>query len=353
LESGPSTGSYSIDFLRIYRTNTGTTGTEYQLVVELDHAAGSFIDTVANSDLQEVLPSASWAPPPPDMRGLISLPSGSLAGFSGKVYCESMPYLPHAWPASYQVPVDAPIIMIGSYGNNVLVVTEGQPYVMTGQAGSRMTEKLEIGYACVSKRGFVDMGYACIYPAVNGLMLVGMGDVRLVSANLLTQKDWEAFNPETIHAYLWDGKYVAFWTNSSGYEGFIFDPATQDLTLHSVPATAGYTEPATGKLFICSEGEIKEWDGNISYLTATWKSKEYILPNPLSPSCGQVFASAYPVTFKLYLDGVLHYTRSVANSKPFRVLGGKLATKCSVEIESNTTISQVLLSDSMAELARV
>lgn len=346
------TGSYNITHKRIYRTNTGSTSTEYQLVATIAVATATYSDVTASSDLGEVLMSSAWIAPPATLSGLTATPSGSLIGFYNNVFCESVPWMPHAWPAEYQVPLDATIVAVGSYGNNVLVVTTGAPYISAGAAGSRQMEKLEQGYACISKRGFVDMGYSCIYPAINGLMMAGMQGVQLATQGILTQADWQALSPSTIHAYLHDGKYIAFWTNSVS-SGFVFDPVTGDFTLHDIPATAGYHNPATGALHIVSDGQIRQWEGGSSNLSVTWKSKVFTMPFPHSLACAQVLASAYPVTLTVYADGVLRDSRTVQDKQPFRLSGGVKADVYEFEISGVNVVTAMHVASTMQELGQI
>lgn len=350
MSAGPS-GAYNITHKKIYRTNTGSSTTEYQYVMTVAVAVTEITDSVESEALGAVLASSGWDAPPADMAGLFATPLGTLCGFSGNLFCESEPYLPHAWPVGYQVPLDEDIVAAGSYGNNLLVVTTGAPYLATGSPGSRVFEKLEMGYACVSKRGFVDIGYACIYPAINGLMMAGMGNVQLATAGILTQADWQALNPASIHGYLHDAKYVGFWDNDLS-EGFIYDPQTGDFVLHDIPATAGYHNPATGTLHVVSNGQIVPWEGG-SAKTFIWKSKVFVMPAPHNFACAQVTAAAYPLTFKLYADGVLKHTQTVSGIQPFRLPGGFRADRYEVEVSGSSVITAVSVADSMQELGQV
>lgn len=344
---------YNLSQKRIYRTNTGTTSTEFQLVATIAIANATYSDTVASANLGLVLPSESWDPPPPGLHSITPLSNGALAGLYKKQVCFSEPYQPHAWPLAYRKPLDSLGIALGAYGNSVLVATESFPHVVTGSHPEAMgIERSEEGGACVSKRGLVDLGYAVIWPAPQGLMLAGMSGIRLLTKDLFTQEDWAALVPSTIHAYLWDKKYVAFWTNSSGYAGFIFDPATNDLTYHSIAATAGYHDPLTGVLYLVVGGQIVTWD-SATALSAVWKSKKFVLPKPANFSCAQVQADAYPQTVKFWADGALIHTRSVANANPFRLPGGFLPDSYEVEVTTTAAVTRVTLATSLAELAEL
>lgn len=350
---GAPAGAFNITLKRIYRTNTGSGGTDYQLVATVPVATTSFADTVESVSLGSVLASVSWVGPPADLHSLIALPGGALAGLSGNELCFSEPYMPHAWPTEYRLSFDGKGVALGAFGNNILVVTDGVPYLVAGSHPSAMTpERLEEGYACVSKRGMVDMGYALIYPAVNGLMLVGMGAVKLLTQGMINQRDWSALNPASIHAYLWDKKYVAFWQNGTGTEGFIFDPTTGDLTYHSIAATAGYHDPATGVLYLVSGGNIVTWSTG-DELTAAWRSKRFVLPYALTMACAQVLAQGYPVTAKFYAGGVLRHTRVVLGPDPFRLPGGYRARDYEVEVSGERGWTMLALATSRQELATI
>lgn len=356
--TGP-VGAYNITHKRLYRTNTGSSGTDYQLVRPgaypdglIPIAVTDVLDDCPSDALGSVLASADWDGPPDDLHSLILLPCGALAGLSGNELCFSEPYLPHAWPVKYRFSFDADGVALGAYGNNVLATTKGGAYVTAGSSPASMSppERLEEGYPCVSGRGMVDMGYSVIYPAADGLMLAGMGEVRLLTRGLIDPKDWAALAPETIHAYRWDGKYVAFWENGTGTAGFIFDPATGDLSYHTVEATAGYHDTLTGTLTLAGDGDLFTWNTGDA-LTAVWKSKRFVLPYRHNLSCAKVKADGYPVTLKLYADGALKMTKSVAGPDPFRLPSKFRPERYEVEISGDEAVTAVALASSNEELA--
>ena len=132
---------------RIYRSNTGSTNTQFQFAGEVGYTATSFTDTQDAATLGEVLPSATWIGPPDDsslypdgpLKGLISLAQGTMAGFTGKRFCLSEPFLPHAWPIQYRITTEEDIVAIASTANGVAALTDGQPYFITGTEPSAMT----------------------------------------------------------------------------------------------------------------------------------------------------------------------------------------------------------------------
>ena len=341
------TGSYNVTQKRIYRTNTGSSATEFQRVATIAVATTTYSDTTISAGLGEVLPADEWDAPPADLAGLTALPNGIMAGFSGQTICLSVSYQPHAWPVAWQIPVDYDIVGLGAFGTSLLVVTKGVPYVLTGTDPSSMTlEKMEVGHACVSKRGIVDMGYSIIYPAPEGLVVAGMGQFVLGTAKILTKKEWSAFSPSTISAYLYDGQYVGFY---NGTAGFVFNPTTGDFTTLDFYATAGYSNPATGDLYLVVGGNIVKFDGS-SAKTYTWKSKPFRASKPTNFAAMQVDADSYPVTAKVYADGVLKHTETVADGYPFRLPSGFVADEWEVELTGSAIVNTVVLASTMKEL---
>ena len=366
LIGGPATPEHGVGYsnivsMRIYRTNTGTATTAYQFVKEILISDGdSAVDDVESANLGDVLPSENWTPPPAGLKGIITLPCGALAGFYDNVLCFSEPFQPHAWPAPYQISVDHEIVALAAYGNDIMVTTEGVPYIATGSHPvSMVAEKLEAGYACVSKRGMVDLGYGAIYPCAFGLMAAGVGKVDLVTKGIITKQDWMSLGPESIHAYSWAGKYVAFWGTKTvlghATEGFVYDPTTGDFTLHNIAASAGYHDPLTGDLYIVA-GEIPSqyvavWDGADTNAAATWKSKKFPSGNSLLTCC-KIKADSYPVSVSLYADGVkVMDSHQVGGSNAFRLPGGVRPDVYEIEIVADTGVNLIAMAGSMAELA--
>jgi hypothetical protein len=353
--SGMSTSpgaDYNIVSKNIYRVNTGSTTSEFQYVASVAVATTSYADSKASADLGEVLPSATWIAPNSTMVGIISHPGGFLVGFYKNVICPSEPYMPHAYPAQYQITVDAEIVAIGAYGNSILVVTKGMPYIITGSTPGQLSlpEKLEKGEACILKRGFVDMGYVCVFPGPSGLWVAGTGSVELATASLMTKKEWVAYSASLVFAVQYGNLYIGFMATG----GFIFDTATGDFSTHDITATAGWYDRTEGKLYLVVGGTIVEWSTGSSVHNLTWKSKKFQVPFPVNFGAAQVFAAG-PVTIKVYADGTLKQTETQgsASASPFRLPSGFRATNWEVQIEGSYEVTSVFIASTMSELAQV
>lgn len=354
LPAAAPVGTYNVATLDIFRTNTGTSGTEYQYVASVTIGTASYSDAKENSTLGFVLDSTEYLAPNAGLKGLITLPFGSLAGFYDNVLCFSETYQPHAWPAGAQYSLADKIVSIASFGNSVLVTTTGFPYVVTGNTPTAMSvERFEEGYSCISKRGTVDMGYSVLYPTPLGLMSVGTNGAKLLTEGVCTVDEWKALKPETAHSYAYGGKYFAF-TDAGAYA---FNPADGTYVQLSATnllgtVTAGHSDTSTGNLYLMAGANIVKFDGGVAYTPFVWKSKVFIAPYPLNMSVLQVFAAG-SVTVKVYADGVLTSTSTITDSDPVRLPSGFRAVQWEVEITSSTPITQALMSTSMAELSQL
>lgn len=341
------TGAYNITVKRIYRTATGTTGTEYLHVADVLIANTSYADSIATVNLGSAIVSTYWDMPPANLHSLKMHPSGFMVGISGKDICFSVPYMGHAWPESYRIAIKSQPVGLGIFGSSVLVLTDGQPEVITGTDPAYMTkELLEVNQACVSKRGIVEIGYAVAYPSPDGLILIGSGMAKNATENLFTRDQWQALNPSSILSAFHDGRYYGF----SSVDKFIIDFTGEDVKNIDVAPTAVYSDLNSDTLFLQVGADIVSWDTGAA-LSLTWRSKIFVAPGPTpSPGVAQVRAAAYPVTFTLYADGTLKHTQTVTSQLPFRIAGGYYATEFEFQVVSTKTIYSVNTASTMSSL---
>lgn len=346
------TGAYNIATKRIYRSVTALDETTLMFVAEIPVATTAYSDAVDASALGEELLTDGWIAPPTDMHSLVSMPNGMMAGLSGKTLCFCVANQPHAWPVAYQLALDAEGVGLGVYGNSVLVLTEAQPYIAMGTSPDAVVlERLEIDQACVSRRGIADMGYAVAYPSPDGLQVIGAGVAKNLTANILTRTQWQALKPESILGVCHDGKYFGFYNTGTVTGGFILDPAREDMVFIDTFATAAYSDPKTDTLYLVVNGEIVQWDAGASNMTATYTGKLYDLPYPANFCVAEVLATAYPVTFKLYGDGTLRFTKTVTSKEPFWLPSGFLCDSLYISMEMTTEVKRVSLAESIEELS--
>lgn len=346
---------------RIYRSNSGTAGANYQYVGEVAISATWFVDNVPNDSLGEVLPSFGWIGPPDDnsalypdgpMLGVVALPNGILAGFSGNTLVLSEPYLYHAWPLEYRIAFEEKIVGIASISSGLLVATTKRPYVVTGVHPSAMAvSNLNVKQGCVSKRGLVDMGKYALYPSPDGLVLVEGHNAEVITEGLFTREQWQArFNPTSISAYEYEGKYLAFYNNGvDPPAGFMFDPrggvnAFVEITAHM---NAAYFDELEDTLYVNDAGNIRRWAQGSTFNTYTWRSRVMLAPRPTNFAAVRVEAvndlNTSPVTVEIWADGALRTTAVLNNSvTPYaRLHSGFLAKAWEVVITGTNPVSHV------------
>lgn len=353
--SPPPTGNYNIATRRIYRSVQGTSGVGYLFVAEIPVANTSFTDTVLAASLGEALPSLDWNAPPSDMAGLCLMANGIMAGFSGKDICFSEPFIPSAWPIAYRLQSDHKIVGLGAFGTSLFVGTEAFPYIINGVDPSGMSMiKLPQRQACVSKRSIVDMGFGVMYSSPDGICLADTSGVRLITQGLLTRDEWQAFAPGSIHATQIDGRYFAFYDTGTKQGLLVLDNTgdgaqlwESDLYYH-----AAFNDVKTDALYLASQGSVQKWDSGEAFLSYAWKSKIFVLAAPENLAAAQVLAKSYPVTMKVYADGVLKHTQSVANGDAFNLPSGFRAREWQFELSGSAEVTAAFLSSSKVELKR-
>ena len=367
---------------RVYRSNTGSTNTQFQFLIEVPFTTTSVSDTTSSFANGEVLPSDTWIGPPDDntslypsgpLQGLIAVANGVFAGFTGKRLCLTEPFLPHAWPIDYRITLEEDIVAIGSVTNGIVALTDGAPYFVTGIDPSAMTAvKLDIAQACINKRSVVDMGDYLLYAGPDGLVAVSGGAGEVVTNGLISPKQWnDNFNPTTYRAFRHENTYVAFYSGG----GFVYDPRAGEAALSTISYTGevrgGYMHDKNGELYVIVGNKIKKYRGGTASKTLKWKSKQYVTPKPVSMGWVSVHAQAYPVTVKVWADGnqIAIYTISYSNNaytqtvtlpngastgtlrEPIMRLPAVVGQVWEVQVEGSVQIDEVCLAQSMDEIA--
>ena len=335
---------------RIYRSTTGS----YLFVAEIGITDTTYVDATAAADLGEVVPSLTWSEPPAELRGLINLPNGIMAGFKGRdvYFCD--PYHPHAWPVQYQQSLDYPVVGLGRMDTTLAVLTTGTPYFIQGGHPDSMTVvKSDLEQSCASKRSIVSSNGAVIYASPDGLVMLSSSGSKVITEQFFTRAQWQAyFKPDSIHAYQHDLKYIAFYDNGTTQGSFVYDLTSGALITTSIYATAGFNDLQVDKLFVVgTDRAIKPWfeGAGKSYV---WRSKKFTFPKPLSMSCAQLDAETYPMTAKFFVDGVLAYTHTVADRVPFR-LAAVAGRDWEVQLEGSAEVFGFAMAQNMMELSDV
>jgi hypothetical protein len=288
---GSTPAARNITKQRIYRSQTGQSGTYLYLIAERSAAATDYADAIAVDAFQEPLPSADWNPPPDDLAGLVAMPNGMMAGFSGRrvFFCE--PFRPHAWPEKYALTCDSGIVGLASIDNALIITTEANPYIAIGATPASMQmDRIDSNWPCINARGIVDLGYATCYPTHEGLVLVqGNGGTALVTASMFSRDDWKRLAPESMLGAQLSGRYVAFFDTVTA-EGEVVAGSMAIVTGEGAflsrtdtRARATYFDVGEAALYYVPHEADEIWrfdDPSGALTTQYWQSKQFVLPYP-------------------------------------------------------------------------
>lgn len=351
-------GSYGLgQKRRIYRSQQGSSGAgSFLFVQEIMATLASTTDSVASASLGEPLPSETWLQPPSNLKHLTGMWNGMMAGISdGAVrFCE--PFLPYAWPAAYEIiPTDGKPVALATFGQNLVVLTSNRPRVVTGGTPEALDDQpIEFRQACVSARSAVSLGHGVVYACPDGLAYIGAGGTKVLTEGIMLREDWQALGPTTIIGTQYQGLYIGFYMSGGAYsKGFTIDPRNpQGIYFYDFGYPVAHFDDINSALYVLSGTSIQKWHAGTA-LTATFRSKVFRQPKPVRAfSCAEVVADAYPVTFKLYADGALKHTETVASRAAFRLPSGYIAMDYQIEIVTANPVQGVVMANSMDELAQ-
>lgn len=343
---------------RIYRSNAGSQSAAFQFAQELAVAVSSFTDTVDAAALGEVIPTIGWAEPEAGLIGLSGLPNGIMAAFKGNAVSFCEPYVPYAWPASYVVTTESPIVGMAAFGQTLFVGTEGAPYFISGSDSASMSaQKLDSNQACVSRRSIAAVQGGVLYASPDGLCVADTAGVRVISTGLYSREEWQALVPSSMFAVEHESIYYLFYNTGTVRGCITFDLAAKKLgAVNSLTsATAAYVDRVADALYVVDGTAIKQVHGASTRLTGVWKSPLVVFPSQSGLAWLKVLglqSSDAPAVLKWYADGALKHTVSVTSIDPVRLPGGRYLEH-EIQIESKARITAVMLAGNTQELQSV
>lgn len=352
-----------INRIRVYRSQTSATGvTDFYFVKDLTIPNTFFDHLIATDPLNEAMSTAHFDIPSANLEGITALPNGIMAGFYGKTLAFSEPYRPHAWPQSYELKTDYPIVALAAFGSMLAVMTTGTPYLVDGTHPDSMAmRRLEENLPCTSARGVVDLGYAAAYPSHTGLVVIDGSGARVVTKELFSREQWANLSPSTIRAGTFDGRYV-FTFNGSMPRGGTEKAAMIDLMgatpyLIRLDATIEslFSDQASGKLYIRVGDIVTSWDdpASATHLSQRWWSKEAVLPYAVNFGWllvrGKQIDPTFAFTLDIFADGALVFSTSEINT-PVRLPSGFRAETWELALTGTVEITSISLAETVDEL---
>lgn len=361
---GPPAGEYNITHKRLYLSTTDATGTAIlRFWKEIPAGAVTFSDKVDFTMLGEALPERALVPPPADLFGLMDHPAGFMIGFSGKRVYRSEVFKPFGWP--YYSPVADEIVGGAIMGQATVVCTKGDTYLATQADPVTLTPvRLDGNQPCVAKRSIRAFKGGVVYASPDGLVMVDQtGGIGLVTEELLTREQWQAYRPESMHANVHDNRLFCWYDTGAARGGLIFDltRGAMSMTRTDVYATASYSDGRRDELFLAlPAGGVHKWGGGALPLAMRCVSKRYLLERAQNIGAAQVLAAAYPVTFRLraVIEAVggareVVVEHVVQSGRPFRLRGNYRARSYEFTVEGTAAITEVTVASTLGNVTAV
>lgn len=336
-----------LEHKRIYRAQRGV----YMFVAEIPITSTTHTDELGSDQLGEPCPSVGWDMPPTTMFGLISGAGGVCAALDSEEpysirFCD--PYHLHAWPSDYQQTVDYPTVGLGHFGNTWVVLTKGHPYLLTGLHPRNLSMVPAKFYQpCLSKRSIAVTGGDVIWASPDGLVSLGSSGELILTADIFTPFDWRERNPESIIGAWHEGWYVGSYDAGDGRKTFRFNPATREwVDMPGIAATAMYRDTVGDALFMAVGDQIVKFRGG-DPLEFTWRGHQ--VTTPLTDFTAARLTGTYPITFKLFRDEQLVYTKVVGSDEPFKLPSG-IGRTWEVEVSGKESVLGIVLSSTEADI---
>ena len=322
-------GYAPIKEIRVFRTPDSGAVDEYFLVSSIPvlgtpAGAVAFRDNLDASSLNEQLAYRNSYPPDPALRGLLSLPNGSLMAWKGNQLHFSDAYRAWSWPPGYVKPLGN-VQIIGAYpiGTGALVITTGSPFLVSGITPDGMTASHVTGanQAGVSKWAIAEVGEYLIYASHDGLVAVaGTQSSMTISARYFTRETWReryAAGLDSMRFSVWDGRLIVF-SGSNQFTPFMLDvdEAGGEMTeLPDLQACCAIVSQLSDQCYFANGTTLYQFAGGDA-ATARWRSGDRILP-PSNFGAASVRCTGTWI-IKLYGDGALLHTETVTGAAHFR-----------------------------------
>lgn len=351
---GAEPAGRNITAWRSYRTNVGTQGADFQLEGEYPIATKTATVTKPNSELSEICPTTLWAEPPANLRGLVNMPNGVMAGFFDNTICFCEPFVPYAWPVAYQLTVPYPVVALGVFGQTLVVLHQGGVDYISGSDSASMSVQKDVSkQACLSKTSVALVEGGVAYVSSQGVCIAAGQGVELVTKGIYLRQDWEALNPASMIGGYAEQTYFCGWSNGIANGVLMLHLPTQKLTTIDITCSAVFTDSKTDTIYLAQGTNVVKLFGGSDRRTGTWRSKVFVNPQH-TPFAWLTIESAFehPITVQWYGDGVLRYTVVLNNRLPVRLPAGRYLEN-EVEVITKARWNSLTMASTTQELQAV
>ncbi len=359
---GTMTENYrAISAVRIYRTATGTSGTQFFFVDEVGPDENTpYVDERPDYELGEELPSEGWYPPEGGQDILESMPNGILVSSKGSTLNFSHAYLPHAWNPLDSIDLGRPIVAMKSHESGLVAVTDSGPFLISGVSPDAMTAtKMSVPHAALNSYAITRAGQGVIYASHDGLVMVSgaTGSIQ-ASMKLWTRADWDSLVGDqgaNIALAAHDGKVIIFGDPGGAYVVDV-DEAGGALSRCDDLGQAAFVLPNTDRVYFAKSNIISMFQGSTTEQRRFyWQSKLFKLSKPTNFSIIEVDCDG-EVLVTVWADEGSAYSFTATGYTKQRLPSGFMARDWSVTLNSqadDAVVRSVTLANSRRELANV
>lgn len=374
---------YGINTKYIYRLVSGATGDVYMLVDSIPIGTADYVDELDDAEISSPgtpLETEDWDLPPADLQGIIPLPNGAMAGFSGNRLCFSVQQHPHAWPVKWRLPIDTDIVAIANIDNTVVIGSKKFVYTATGNDPSSYSmSQPGAAQACVSKIGMTYLdNFGVVFPSPDGFQVCSgsASATRSATEALFSKQQWEALTPSSIRSAVYDGVLYFWCTGPTPDAGYALDTKKtgSGLIRLSHHAAAAHVDPLTDSLYVILDSNseptdpallvassavtptstaIFKWDAHATAkIVYRWKGALLLPEHPVTLHFAKLEAADYAnVVTKVYADGASIDSRANTSRRPYRIDGTAVRDYYEQQITGTSRVRRQQLASTVAELA--
>lgn len=370
------TPEWCVVALRLYRIATplesgaeksNPQNTEYYLVAELPCGTTVYTDSQRLLDLGGdggaigIFTREESLPPPADLKEVVCLENGILAGISGDFVVMSEPFQPQSWPLKFYKRLWDTPIALAAVTSTVYVGTTGTPYTIDGRndcqgdglAGVyRHREPLPITNA----RSMVAGSGVAYYASNDGLVAISGSSARVFSESVFSKEQWRALHPNLMLGALLDGYYMGF-TDIAGIrlktpETEHLDSPRDSLTRLSDRPRALWLSPE-GYLYMAEGNLISQWNGGATDRPYRWRHIPKHQPRQTSLNAAGMDMRRPGNVQITHIGDTCQFVRNVWETMDYRLPGSFYVNSLQVEFFGTGEIEQWEIGTSVKELRRL
>jgi len=373
--AGGSTDYFYAGTLKFSPTLADLSGEIYLSITSSDNGVFVIPDTSTEQTLGEACSTMDLVTDISEvdrLRGVTTLYNGILAAHKGNELWLSESYKPWAWKRANIHTLPVPILDILPAEQGAYVLTEGDPYYMSGATPDTMVPtKVVGGFPSVGSGACALVNGVAMYLSHDGPVTLSGAQAQL-QTTVWSREAWRDKVSDTgaasarlrMTAY---GNRLLIWRTGSHPLAFLYDVSDEAWSYLSEPIAYAFPVPAytvsgqreDGLAVYSGSGNWKLFGHNPETgAPFFWHSKDFTLPKPVNMAVLQLFGSG-TVQAKVYADEVQCFSATLTLSSTgviARLPSGFLASTWSLSLENTSglaVVTSAVLATSMAELRDV